>query len=173
MIQLPHVLYEIPLVLQPRLGKALTPWDHKPGAGRKNEFWRLFFRLCCLWETNPLADQEGFHGIADILAEMLAICHLDRQWNACRRCLRIDAPAVAADQFNVRVRLKPVLRGGHGPIGEQVDHAVVLQIHQECAIAMTTPPCPVINANQAHLCSRWKPNQVQRPEERTVRKGHS
>jgi hypothetical protein len=172
LVQFLDALHDLPFALEPGLGKLLAAGRGIARGHRNGSGWKLCFSGSCLGEANPRPNQERLDRIANVLTQMPAVCHLDGQGHpgGCRFGIR--ASAVAADQFDGLVGLKPVLGRGHRSIRQQVDHLMSLQINQEGAIALATPPSPVINANDLDVCDRRHWHQVEGPEERRVGKRH-
>ncbi len=82
--------------------------------------------------------------------EMPAVGDLHRRRRAGANALGVSARAVAADNSNAL----PVLPqpGGQclaGAVGQPVDDTVALEVANDGAVAVTTPPCPVIPRDDA------------------------
>jgi hypothetical protein len=63
--------------------------------------------------------------------------------------MRIDLGTVARDHLDARMLSQPSGEGLRFPVGQHVHDAVLLQVHQQCAVGVTPTTGPVIDAQHA------------------------
>lgn len=80
---------------------------------------------------------------------MPAVGNLDRLWSSQPSCFCIVSSTVTTDHFHTRVLREPLDKGFGPSIWQQIDHAMSLQVAQECTIALPTTPRPVIDSQHA------------------------
>src|ERR1700683_97438 len=89
-------------------------------------------------------------GFAEVLHQMESIGDLPGLWRALTRGLGIEPGTGAADDVNVGVIFEPISRGRRRTIRQHVHNRTTLQIHDDCAVLVALPPCPVVDASHAH-----------------------
>ena len=97
---------------------------------------------------------SGQEGGAGILEEVPAVGDLHRVRQGARDGTAIAAVAVPGDDLDAGTRPQPGLHRRGLAIRQQVDHPVPLQIADQRAVTLTTPPRPVINADDARFAAR-------------------
>ena len=85
--------------------------------------------------------------LAQVLDQMEAVGDLPGLWRAPARSLGIKTAAIAANDFDPGMLVKPLSRSFSRAIRQHVDHLSSLQIHNNRPAAATLSPAPVINAS--------------------------
>lgn len=89
---------------------------------------------------------DGQEGIMEITDQMPSIRDLDGCWGTLPNAVGIGSCAIAGDNLNAGMIAEPRRECAALPIGQQIDHLVSFEIHENGAIMMTTPPGPVVDA---------------------------
>lgn len=100
-------------------------------------------------EDLPRLLHGGEKGGAGILHQVPAIRDLRGLWAAFGGCLNVSGAAVTRDDRDGGLLGQPLLQRCRLTIRQEVDDAVPLQVADNRAIAVTAPPCPIINTDDA------------------------
>jgi hypothetical protein len=85
-------------------------------------------------------------GLGEVAEKMKAISDLQCVRRTFSRTLGVGASAITADDFDSGVRLEPPLQTRRFSIRQKIDRPVSIQVDQDCSIALTLFPSPVIHA---------------------------
>ena len=94
-----------------------------------------------------MVDQEGLQGLAEVLDEMEPIDHLHGIGRAPANAIRVQVAPITADHRNRRMLGEPCRDAGGRAVRQQVDDTMCRQIDEDGAIAMTSPPGPLVYPN--------------------------
>jgi hypothetical protein len=98
-----------------------------------------------------MTEKEPFQGVAQILHHVETINDLYRLWRPVPNPLSIQATAIATDDLDTRMGLKP-LRDGRGRANrEQINHLMAFKITYNGAEASASPPRPFIEPNHPFI----------------------
>jgi hypothetical protein len=98
-------------------------------------------------ERWSVVDQKGLQGLAEVLDEMEPIDHLHGIGRAPANAIRIQVAPITADHRNRRMLGEPCRDAGGRAVRQQVDDTMCRQIDEDGAIAMTSPPGPLVYPN--------------------------
>src|SRR5882757_3024107 len=84
--------------------------------------------------------------LAQVLQQMEAVRDLPGLWRALARAISIETSAVPANDLNLGMSLEPFGSGGRRTIRQHIDHLSTLQVNNDCPVAATLSPAPVIDA---------------------------
>ena len=115
--------------------------------------WR-FVRLDGVTHLRTAPGQHRHDRFYQILGQMEAICHLDGLMSALLGSRGILLTPITRDQAHFRMVNKPGCGCGSGAIWQEIDHAMGLQVDQNCAIGAPPPERKVINARSLNGASR-------------------
>ena len=85
--------------------------------------------------------------VTQVLDQMEAVGDLPGLWRAPARSLGIKAAAIAANDLDPGMLVKPLSRSFRRAIRQHVDDLSLLQIHNDRPVAAALSPAPVINAS--------------------------
>ena len=88
-------------------------------------------------------------GGAAVLEQVPAAGDMDRLRGAASPSLSIAAAAIARDDLDAGVLVKPCREGISGAVWQEIDDALLLKIDKDRAATVTAPPCPVVDADDA------------------------
>ena len=92
-------------------------------------------------------------GITKVAQQMPAIRDLYGVGSALTDPIRIGTGAITRDDFDAGMSAQPGRERRRFTVRQQVDDLVLLQIDQDGAVVMATPPCPVVDTEYA-WCAR-------------------
>jgi len=102
--------------------------------------------------------------ITEIAEKIPAIRDLDGVRSAGPNAVGVGAGAVAGNNLHPGMGFQPCRHGLRVAVGQPVDGTVALQIDDDRAVALTTPPGPVVDADDAwrrHRRQGSRPDQAQ------------
>ena len=82
---------------------------------------------------------------------MKSVSNLDGVGGSPTASCRIKTTPVSRNDLHSWMSLKPVGEALGGSIREKIDDCMVLQIHQDRAVALTLAPGPVVDADHARI----------------------
>jgi len=88
-------------------------------------------------------------GITKVAQQMPPVRDLDSFWRSLPDAISVDAGAVARDDLHPGVPLQPRRKALSPAVGQEVEDPVLLQVDEDGPIAVTAPPCPVIDPKHA------------------------
>jgi hypothetical protein len=104
-----------------------------------------------------LADQESLQDVTEVLQEVPAVSNLHRIRCTLPPAVGVVLATIPAQNLDSRMVPQPPSQRLGGPIREQVDGLVSFEVHQDRAIAATSPLRPVIDAeNVDRLVSAYR-----------------
>jgi hypothetical protein len=89
---------------------------------------------------------EGLDSLSEVAEQMPSVSNLNGAWRALADPVGIGAGAIAGDDLDAGTILQPGGDGGGLAIGQQIDHLVRLEVHDDGPVSTTSLPCPVIDA---------------------------
>ena len=90
-------------------------------------------------------------GLAHVPEQVPATGDLGGPGRALPGAVGVGAGAVTGDHLDARVALEPAGQGRGRAVGQEVDDAVPLKVAEDGAVALPTPPRPVVDTEHAHL----------------------
>ena len=86
-------------------------------------------------------DQQAIQRLSQISHEMKAISDLDGVWRALADTIRKRATTIATDHVDLGAPMRSQPRGKRRcfPVREQIDDAMLVEVHEQRAIACPTP----------------------------------
>jgi hypothetical protein len=100
---------------------------------------------------------------------MKPICHLNRMRCALFGGRGINATTIPSNHFYARMLFQPSLQALHRPIGQEVDHLPLIQVHQNGPLALAFAPGPVIYSQMSDwIAGRDVASSLHRPNHRIV-----
>jgi hypothetical protein len=105
----------------------------------------------CRWQhqfaqSRPVSIQDAFDGIAEVIQDMEAVCHLHRLWSPACCSFGVGGTPVTRDDLDVGMGVQPLGQARRCPIREQFDRSTLLSIDQDRAVGMASPLAPVVDA---------------------------
>ncbi len=104
-------------------------------------------------EIAVVAVDHGTDGIAEIAQQVPAVGHLDRLRRALADPVGIGAGTVTRDDLDPGMLTKPLRQRLGLTVRQQVHDLVALEVDEDGAVAMPTPPGPIIDAENLR---RWR-----------------
>jgi hypothetical protein len=92
------------------------------------------------------AAQLGLDRFAQVLQEMESVSDLPRLGCTLARALRIQAAAIAADDFDLRMLAKPFGCPGGRAIRQHIDNLAPLQVDDDSPVSATLSPTSIVDA---------------------------
>src|SRR3954471_21088319 len=93
--------------------------------------------------------RDRLDGVAEVAQQMPPVRDLDSFWRSLPDAISVDAGAVARDDLHPGVPLQPRRKALSPAVGQEVEHPVLLPVDEDGPIAVTAPPCPVIDPKHA------------------------
>jgi hypothetical protein len=97
---------------------------------------------------------NGFDGIAKVAQQVPPVGDLHGVRSPLADTVRVGTRAITRDDFDTRMSAQPGRERRRLTIRQQVDNLVLLQIDQDCAVTMATPPRPVVHPEYAWRARR-------------------
>src|SRR5579863_1707845 len=120
---------------------------------REGMRWRFFHgRIFGQRERRALAVACSLQMVAQVLHQMIAVCHLNGLWQRPVDCIRIGTGAVSADHFNFLVACEPGQDGISSAVRQEIERLASFDVHQKRAVAVSPSESKVVNAQHAHSC---------------------
>jgi hypothetical protein len=94
-----------------------------------------------------VVEEEGFQGLAEVLDEMEAIDHLYSRRRAPANAVSVQVAPIAADHGDRPMLCQPGRDAGGRAVRQQADDVVVREVDQNRAVAMPSPPGPLVDTN--------------------------
>lgn len=125
-----------------------TPRASGPGSGRWQDRGRRWGRRTGrgLGQQSPVLDDGLLDCLGEVLPEVPPVRHVDRVGGAEASGLGVGAGAVAADHLHARVLGQPAGDGRDAAVGQQVDGAAGLDVHQDRRVHVTLAQRELIHA---------------------------
>jgi hypothetical protein len=120
-----------------------------------------------------LARKHLSQRVREVLEQMKAIRDLNGIRGSLPSALRVGAAAVTSNDLDAGMRLQPVGQCLGPPIGEQVDHAAALEVHQDRAILLAFALGPVVHPEHARHDGARRCALLQPAQERIAAGAHS
>ena len=98
-------------------------------------------------DSFAMSSNEVAHRLPQIAEQMPAIGDLCGIGGSAARAIGINASSIPRDNLNPGMLLQPPCHAVRVPVGQEINHAVPLEIANDCTVACASPPRPVINAN--------------------------
>ncbi len=116
---------------------------------RGNDEWFTTGERHLLEQTDMML-QDVLNGLAEVLHQMKAICHLNRIRSTPCRAHRILFSPVTTDHHNARMLLEPGSEPVRRTVRQEVHHTVSLKIDEQRAVAMAFAPGPIIDPTDGY-----------------------
>src|SRR5919199_4305562 len=84
------------------------------------------------------------------------------------RALGIKSASITGDRYNLRVILQPFREALAGPVRQQINDAVKIQVDQNRAVVLTLAPGPVVNTEIANRNGRVRRGPFEVPQDGIV-----
>src|SRR5690349_8320072 len=97
---------------------------------------------------------NGLDGITQVAQQVPAVGDLHGVGSPLTDTVRAGTRAITRDDFDTRMSAQPGRECRRLTIRQQVDNLVLLQINQDGAVAMATPPRPVVHSEYAWRARR-------------------
>jgi len=94
------------------------------------------------------------YGIAEILQEMPTIGNLLRVWKSLTDRMSIRPGPVTTDHLDMRMPGQPSDNGRHTSVWQHIDHSVMSEVTDPCAVPISTPIGPIVDADHMNLLRR-------------------
>src|SRR3954468_13657567 len=93
--------------------------------------------------------RDRLDGVAEVAQQMPPVRDLDSFWRSLPDAISVDAGAAARGATPPGVPLQPRRKALSPAVGQEVEYPVLLQVDEDGPIAVTAPPCPVIDPKHA------------------------
>jgi hypothetical protein len=90
------------------------------------------------------------HGLAQIGNQMITISDLNGRGRALSAAICVQGRSITRDHLDPWMHLQPFCKAVRGPHRKQIDHLLLLQVHQHRPVALLLTPSPIINAQHSH-----------------------
>ena len=118
--------------------------------------------------AGPGANEKGFDGVTEILAQVPAVADLRGQGSPLRGTIDIHRSTIPAHDLYIRVSSKPDRHAGCFPVRQQINNLARFQVYDDTAITLPAPIAPVINAEDRDLADGRKREEIQGPEQSNI-----
>ena len=98
---------------------------------------------------------EVLDGVAEVAEQMPSIGHLGGVRRALTDSVGICASTIAGDDLDTGTITQPPTDCRCFAVRQQIDDLVRLHVHQHRAVAVTPPPCPVVDPKNPRSCLGW------------------
>ena len=92
-----------------------------------------------------VAINDGPNGIAEVAQQVPTVGHLDRLLRALPNSIGVGTSTVARDNFNSGMLTEPIRQRLGLAVRQQIYDLIALKIDENRAVAMSTPPSPIIH----------------------------
>jgi hypothetical protein len=135
-------------------------------------YWLFLRRGFPRFQANLSANQERFHGIAQVRKKVPAISNLCGLGRSQGGPIDIAASTISTHDIHFRVCRQPLPNALCLAVGQQIHYLVRLQVHEDAAEALATPPTPIVHPDDMHLANRRQRDEKERPEHGGIGKIH-
>jgi hypothetical protein len=110
-----------------------------------------------------------FQGVSQILANMPAICDLFGLGRSLCRTISIGSSSISADNLNFGVGSQPLFHAFGFAIGQKIKDLMAFEVNDDRAVAFSSLPREIINANGSHLLRCWCWKELEGVQQRYAR----